>query len=346
MTWRHRTLASAEDLDQWPPSLDPDAAQPWCNFILWWPDEPVPGLRSTPGTLRKEAPPGVPSRPTAGRTPWSANNPAAHRFELTDGTRRLRVKQFLYDWAFPALDHPCLWQSETRAVPLDDEHVLWLGVDYIGNAAASARLGRTTVELSVLDGQFEDAEIAAVYRSLAPVDDDAARQIAATPLAELSYWARQPEASAVRVPVGLWAFHRPSDHRRAWRPDVAAPLGLPDTLAGLPVDSVGTFTRPDGREETEVVYSGGRLRGREIRVIAQRPQQGGISVPAKPDKHPGTFDQVDVDGVPVQLAWIDARHGPFHAVLATGALELMVLAGTSVHLDRDAFLGAIRELTR
>src|SRR5262249_13040221 len=123
--WKHRVLAQASDLETTPPTLPPRQAQPWCNFAVWTP-EGLPGPYVTvTGTLRKESPPGIPQAETAGRTPWSANNPCAYRFEVRGPGGRVRVKQFLYDWAFPALDHPCLWDSSTRAVAIDDRHVLW-----------------------------------------------------------------------------------------------------------------------------------------------------------------------------------------------------------------------------
>lgn len=303
-------------------------------------------MSATTGTVRKEAPPGFPAQATAGRTPWSPNNPAAYRFEIGDGRRRVRVKEFLYDWTFPALDHPCLWQNPTRAVALDDDHVLWFGTDYMGNPAASARLGRTTVELSVLDGQLTDDEIIRIYRALAPADPEAVDMIVDTPFAWLSYFATHPDASTVKVPIGLWQFHRSRDHATSWRAFGKPPLGLPDTVGGLGLDSVGEYTYPDGRGETEVVYSGGTLRAREIRVIAQERGRGGLTLPAEPDKHPGTFADIDVDGTPVQLAWIDPRYGPFHAAVRTDRLDLMVLAGTSVGLTRDVFVAALREILR
>lgn len=339
-------LESADALEATPPSLAPEAAQRWCNFIVWKPAGALDGLDVTRGTVRKEAPPGVPASPTAGRTPWTPNNPAAYRFEIGDGHYRVRLKQFLYDWAFPALDHPCLWASPTRAVAVDDDHVLWFGTDYMGRPAASARLGRTTVELSVLDGSVTDDEIIRIYRSLAPADPEAAGMIVETPLAWLSYFATRPEAGPVKVPIGLWQFHRSSGHTTAWRAYGTPPLGLPAEVGGLELDSVGEYTYPDGRGETEVVYSGGHLRAREIRVIAQEPGRGGLTVPAAPDKHPGTFVDIDIDGVAVQLAWIDPRLGPFHAVARTDRLELMVLAGTSVGLTREAFVAAVREILR
>ncbi len=120
--WKPKALDSASDLESTPPAVSPSDAQAACNFIIWVPDGLPNGCHFASATLRREAPPG-PSTSSA-RTPWSQNNPSAYRFEIIGPGRRLRFKQFLYDWAFPTLDHPCLWESETRAVPVTGPYVL------------------------------------------------------------------------------------------------------------------------------------------------------------------------------------------------------------------------------
>ena len=37
----------------------------------------------------------------------------------------------------------------------------------------------------------------------------------------------------MRVPIGLWAFHRSSGHRRTWQSEVPPPLEVPDVEAAL-----------------------------------------------------------------------------------------------------------------
>ena len=115
--------------------------------------------------LRPECVPGRPKHLEATRTPWSTANSATVRTEYvtTDGAR-FRVKQFLYDWARPAVDHPCLWGSMVRPYALGNGHVVWLGTDYKKNQAASATIERTSVELSVLEGNLTDEKIVEFYK--------------------------------------------------------------------------------------------------------------------------------------------------------------------------------------
>ncbi|MCO5971404.1 hypothetical protein [Actinoallomurus soli] len=344
--WKHRALADAAELPARPSAVPPEQAQEWCNFVVWTPERLPAGCELLTGTLRKEAPPGRLEEHLSGHTPWSDNNPAAYRFEIAGDGRRLRVKEFLYDWAFPALDHPCLWESRTHAAPVDDRHVVWFGTDYLKNAAASARLDRTTVELSVLSGTFAEEEILDLYRAMRPADPAVAAEFAATPFAALSYWARRADAAAVNVPVGLWTFRRRRSHESRWSTGAEAErlvteLGLPPALGGLDLDSAARFVDDQGREDVEAVYSGRPERGRELRVIAQKRGRGSLRVPSEPEDQPGERDTVRVGGVDVQLGWIDERYGPFQAVYAHGDVEATLLSSTGVGLDRAWFLDAL-----
>lgn len=170
---------------------------------------------------------------TEGRSPWSDANPSGYRTEISGGGRRLRLKQFLYDWAFPAADHPCLWGSETRPFEIGEGRVAWLGTDYLGHRPASARMARTTVELSVLEGEFSDEEIVALFAALRPAVPEVVASVLATPFRDLSYWARHA-ADMVSVPTGVFSFHRRGrEHEGDWIPsgDVTAFL----TEQGVPV---------------------------------------------------------------------------------------------------------------
>lgn len=354
-TWTTRSVPHHTGLEPAPPRVSPADAQPWCNFVLWTPVGLPPEYTVDTGTLRRQAPPGRSPSPGEGRTPWSTNNTAVYRYEVSGPGCRFRIKQFLYEWPFPALDQPCLWNSPTTALPLDDRYLLWRGVDYLRRPGASARLARTTIELSILDGELSDERAVEFYRALRPADPAAAAAIAATPLAELSYWARHPAAAMVSVPIGLWLLRRSQPDHPDEMPVGAAAAGALAQAAGLPgrlgvfdVDSAVRFTGPGRETETEIVYAGGPDRGHELRLIVARAGAGRLEVPARAEPHPGHRQVVPVGGVPVQLGWLDERYGPFHAVFAlpgTG-VEAMLLSSAGVGLDRRWYTGVLTELLR
>ncbi|MGW6929022.1 hypothetical protein ACWGE0_03095 [Lentzea sp. NPDC054927] len=305
-------------------------AQEWCNFVVWQPFSLPAGLAWRATTVRRESRPGRAGE-VAGHAGWTTNNPAAFRAEIAGDGRRGRLKQFLYDWAFPALDHPCLWRSSTRAVPLDDRYVLWFGTDHLGNAAASVRMARTMIEWSALEGEFSDDEVLAIFSSLAPVDPVAAKAIADTPFAALSYWARSSDAPMIDVPIGLWRLRRWSDedaHEGRWGHQAEVPAAL----GGFTVDSVAVFGA-----ETECVYTGGPDRGHELRLIVQRSGAGRLELPPVPEEHP-----CHVSG---GLAYIDERYGPFDAVVALPGHDVRLLSSSGVGMDRAWFADAVAQVS-
>lgn len=346
--WRNFFLKDPAELDKAPPTVPAQEAQEWCNFTLWIPSWLPPKCSLRTGTLRREAPPQrVPG--VAGRTPWSESNASAYRCEVVGGGRRLRLKQFLYDWAFPALDHPCLWGEGTFAVELDQRYVMWFGIDYMGHRGASARLDRTSVELSVLEGAFSDEEILEIFRSLRPVDEATAGAIHATPFGELSYWARY-RPTIVTVPYGLWKFRRPGSQREGkWVTDptsaqnLIAELSLPWELGGYTLDSAALFADPQKQGEVEVCYTSHPDRGHELRLIAQALGGGRLSVPPEAEPHPKRTKTINLDDVEIHLAWIREDYGPFDAVWRDSAsgVEVKLLSSTGIELSHQWFLDAV-----
>ncbi|MEU5976485.1 hypothetical protein [Streptomyces sp. NPDC047315] len=346
--WTHRVLNDPADLDDTPAELSAAQAQPWANFVVFTPDRLPAGTRLGRQSLRREAPPGRVGESTAGRTPWSTNNPAAFRFEVQGQDRRLRVKQFLYDWAFPALDHPALWESPTNAERLDEHHVLWHGTDYMGHPGASARIARTTIELSVLDGTFTREETTDLYRSLRPVDPEAVTTIAATPFATLSHWARRPEAPVIAVPLGLWDLCQVDTATITWRAvgDAHAQfdsVAAPQRLGDLALDSTATHHGPSP-VVAEYLYSGGTGRGRELRLHALNAEY--LPAAIKPEAHPAQHEDITMAGHRVRLAFIDDAHGPCDALIvdASDRPVWRLLASADTHTDRRWFLRALNDL--
>src|SRR5262249_41097168 len=147
--------------------------------------------------------------------------------EYAGGGRCLRLKQFLYDWAPPAYDHPSLWISRNRPFPVG-EHVGWQGHDYRQTPAASVTIDRTTVEASFLAGTFADEEVHALCRGPQPAVPSAGARLPQPSFPELSYQSRPPPASPMDVPVGYFdPPRRPRALRQTAYPAAAAPASLP-----------------------------------------------------------------------------------------------------------------------
>lgn len=345
--WRPQVLANASDLDPVPPVIEEERAQEWCNFVLWRPTALPEGCGTSVGTLRREAPPGRVE--AEGRTPWSDANPAGYRTEISGGGRRLRLKQFLYDWAFPAADHPCLWGGETHPYEIGEGRVAWLGTDYMGHRAGSARLAGTTVELSVLEGEFSDEELVALFAALRPAVPDAVPRILATPFSELSYWAGHP-ADMVSVPTGPYHFHRrDKQHEGDWIPTerltaFLTEQGVPLAVGDFHADSAATFGNGADVRELDVVYT--TPTGDELRLTAQRTGGGRLEFPPRRDKHPATEELHTLPGDrPLHLAHLSAAYGACDAWWQhPDGYDLRLLGSAGTALGRDAFLALVTAL--
>ena len=118
-----------------------EESQEWCNFVLMKPTLLPEGVSLETAEMRPESPPGRRDGPKDSRLPsWTLSNRACHRCVLAGKERRVRIKQYLYDWAPPAFDCPCLWLSPVVRHFFVGNDVGWLGTDFRGLAGASLNL--------------------------------------------------------------------------------------------------------------------------------------------------------------------------------------------------------------
>ena len=148
-------------------SCSAEKAQEFCNFIVFIPTELHSDLILKEQTLRKEADPNIRS---------------SYRQVFEGAGRTLVVKQFLYDWAPPAYDYPCLWRNKELATTQEspppravfiNNHALWFGKNYRKQEAATIEMERTRIEITIENGIFSDNEIIAFCKGLRPVNLEA-----------------------------------------------------------------------------------------------------------------------------------------------------------------------------
>ncbi|QLG61848.1 hypothetical protein [Halorarum salinum] len=319
-------------------------AQADVNFVVFEP-EWLPGDCSIGRvTCRPEQPPGRPDDVTPeelGQTPWSEGNPSSVRTVVEGEGRRLRLKQFLYDWAPPAASVAPLWRTPDPT-PFDcGDAVGWLGRDYEDRRGACVQRDRTQVELSVLDGEFGDRELRKLLRGVAPAAPDAAAAVRDAPFHRLNYWVRY-RCEPVAVPHGLWEFSpvRPYDGARPLSPVALArdppvrPL-LPRN-DGYVFDSAVAF--PDA-DAIECVF---RRRGNGSDHLWLAAAAEGS--PFAPDLPPEPADQsaetrraLDRRGTTVHYAALTEERGAWEAFWAEDGVRYAAWAGSSQLLDGDGF---------
>lgn len=344
-------LTDAEDAD--PPRETTFAdAQAGANFVVfepgWLPGDCAVGET----TLRPEQPPGRPDGLDAadiGQTPWSDGNPAAVRAVVEGDGRRLRIKQFLYDWAPPAASVAPLWGTEDPTPVEASDAVGFLGTDYKDNRGACVQRERTQVEVSVLDGEFTDAELERLLDGLEPATtatagDDGAALVGRVPFHRLSYWARY-RCEAVGVPHGLWdhGVARPYDECVPCAP-VALGDAAPDLLVPAAdgpggryrLDSAATFAECGAAEAVFRHVGNG---SDHLWITAAEPESDlGPAVPPEPAEQPAeSRETVDLRGERVHYAALTEDRGAWEAVWREGGVTYAVVAGASRSLDGEAF---------
>jgi hypothetical protein len=316
-------------------------AQAWCNFVLHRPTRVPIGTEIAQCVVRPEAPVGRNADDPGGRSEWTISNRATHRCEIRGPGRALRIKQFLYDWAPPACDHPSLWMSpEIRPAAIGNE-ILWFGTNYLKLPGSSIHRDRTMIEFSTIAGDFADHEIRELVMSLEPVDEPTFARIQATSLAQLSYQSRHA-SDVIAVPVGYWA------HKRA--PATLNQLALPG--AALSPDLMGRHIGPGDRyqldsvflfgdeqaQEVEYVYDLRGEPGRYIRVLVWEtgaPRSPGL--PPARDRQACSTEMTTVSGRSVYHAYLYPELGPHEAMFELGPLTVMVLAKPAPGTDAEWF---------
>jgi hypothetical protein len=321
-----------------------EEAQLWCNFALVRVGQLPDDLTVTNTEMRPEAPPARPVADDQTRRPtWTLSNRSCHRSELVGKNRRVRIKQFLYDWAPPAFDCPSLWLSPSVRPFISQDEVGWLGVDFRGLRAATIRLHGTTVEISVLEGAVADDELEKICSGLSPVDSAALRCIEDTSFAELCYQSRHREPT-IEVPVGFWAHQRKASNRchvcRASQAPWSLPArGLvPQAPADYRLDTLFFFSDDANSREVDYAYVHPYHKNLYLRLLVTRSDEAeGIRFPPVQDRQPCATEHFSLDGVTIFHAFVDERLGPHEAVWQREGLNWMLLTKPARHTDRKWF---------
>lgn len=331
-------------------SIAAEAAQPFVNFPILRTRYLPPDTVMTEALLRVEAPPMDADKIERGARPpdWTSANTCSYLMRFEGQGRRFRLKQFFYDWAPPACDHPPLWAGAVRPVPSVPPYVTWIGTDFMKRAGATSRINRTSVEMSISQGSYSDAEIGAIFSGLEAVDPQAARLLEAQPFAALNYWSRH-DLPIVDVPYGLFRFGRKDEAERgSWTAGAVETPGIrqprTDPASGFALDSTGLFGDAQNRE-AELILTAPPGRGREVRVILQAGDKGRIAWPPVASSHPASAETTTMDESEVHIRFIDEHVGPWAAVFEHDGTRALVMTSSAHGHDRAWFMDLIASLT-
>ena len=351
-----------------PCETTPADAQSAVNFVAFETDWLPEDCRVETVTRRPERPPGRPGDVSAAdidQTPHSEGNPCSLRTVVAGRNRRLRLKQFCYDWAPPSASVAPLWRTP-EPTPFDcGDAVGWLGTDYEDRRGACVQRDRTQVELSVLEGEFADEELTRLLDSLTPAAPVGARRVRRVPFHRLNYWARYGCQPPV-VPHGLWDYAPEHPYEES---DPVSPIGLsrdppvpalaPSGAFGGTGDSANTGSSGDQfvldsalafpeDDALEAVFRN-RENGSDhlwLWATAEGSPLAPSLPPAPSDQSAETRETIDMRGTTVHYAALTEEHGAWEALWAEDGVRYAVWAGASQHLDGEGFRAVVNSLER
>jgi hypothetical protein len=350
--WTIPTVTNLQSKQAMLLTLPPEQAQPYCNFVLFAPSQLPKGFMVTEQSLRRECIPGRLSD-MPGRSPWSEANNCAYRMVISDGVRRIRVKQFLYDWAPAAADQPCLWQSKTTYKPLQNGFVAWFGKDYKNQVGAYTAMFRTSCEVSVEHGEFTVDELHGLLDSLQPVSQQALKIINQQPFFKLSYWARF-SCSNVNVPYGLWYYRRLNNkEKRIWNVDlnkithIAAKLNLASMVRfGYNIDSICHFNEMPSAE-VQFIFSTLNKSYPQLNLFIDSSNTT-IQIPPKLEKHPCVTETFMLGILTIYLAYVSVECGPFEVTWQDDKNHYrgLLLCSSHTQMTKETFIEIVRGLIK
>lgn len=333
------------------------AAQASVNFVVFEPGWLPEGCHVEAVTHRPERPPGRPSDVSAAdidQTPHSEGNPCSVRVVVAGDDRRLRLKQFLYDWAPPSGSVAPLWRTPVPTPFACDDAVGWLGTDYKDNRGACVQRDRTQIELSVSEGTFSDDELRQLLGGLTPADPGGADRVRSVPFHRLNYWTRYRCRPPV-VPHGLWGYvpEHPYEDSLALSSVALGQNPLDDAERRIPalvpageqflLDSAVAF--PDA-DAMELVFRN-RANGSDHlwTIVSAEDTPLAPSLPPEPsDQSAETHRAIDLRDTTVHYAALTEEQGAWEAIWSEGDVRYAVWAGASQFLDGDQFRAVIDSL--
>lgn len=338
------------------------AAATATNFVVFEPELLPADCEVETATLRPEQPPGRPGDVTAAdlrQTPHSEGNPSTVRVVVAGDGRRLRLKQFCYDWAPSAASIAPLWRTPEPTPVEAGDAVGFLGTDYEDRRGACVQRERTQVELSVLDGGFGDEELRRLLDGLSPAAPEMATAVRTVPFHRLNYWVRYG-CRPPGVPHGIW------DHSPARPYDEARRVSLAGLVAGddVPVDLSGDGPGerfPTPACETYAFDSAVAFpEAAAVEAVFRRPEnlsdhlwlvaadEGSPLAPEVPpsasDQPADTRSELDVDGRTVHVAALTEADGAWEGLWADDGVRYAAWLGASQFLDGDGARAVLREL--
>ena len=287
--------------------------------------------------------------------------------EDEDARKKLSIKEFNYDWAPPAYDCPSLWKNHEEFIEEDTPEpqpylvgndVLWIGVNYRNQRAASIIKERTTIEMVVMEGGLSDQELIQIAVGLVPLNMSQWNGILSKDFAQMSYG--YPKAiKAVNVPISFWTF--PVEDSQIKFQTAFTLSNIPDEVASahlpLPIDSgyklnsVFTYHAGDPLSEKSkcnFVYEYEGKKGSTIQLQhVHKDSPAACAFPPVPDATQKFKIKLEkVCGVNCYYAYRSESYGPHELVFQIGDFNYLMLVKPASWTSREWFFNLLGNFFR
>lgn len=278
------------------------------------------------------------------------------------------IKQFYYDWAPPAYSCPLLWTNyikfdkDTIPMPFSfkiKDKIAWIGKNYRNEPGLSLTINRTTIEISIKEGIKDVDEEQFILKDLASnlstVDLSSQTHVIEKTYAELSY-ARDKKVNMIHVPISFWECSLSNElkYQQAFSyhslPEFTKELMLNiSEKYNYNIDSVFAYFEEEGLEHEgriEYIYSHKYDKDENIRILTwPKVKEHTISYPPTPDiTQKFHYEQVELNGQQVYLAYRTEEFGPFEAVFQGNQHNYLFISKAKKFNNKDLSIEILQDI--
>ncbi len=310
-------------------NIDYYTAQQYCNFVLFEPTYLPKNHKVVERIVRKE----------------SVKSNATYYYIIRCNEHiEFTIKQFNFSdiETIPAYDHPNLWKSESALLnkklfsekfiihPFifggDDsaisDNIIWIGFNYKEKPekSLSTQIMRTSVEITVRNGDITDQELLRICRGLKISNLDLVNDINKKSFAELSYKYRYPSYGG-NIPLCYWKHQRSDTTKVEMYSLEEIPVDLfgrdicPSNIDQYDLNSaIHFYVYSDSEEkivtkEVEYVFEHKITIGSYIRLLMSPTTDGGITIPPVLSNQECKYREYIYNGTTIYHTYLSEDYG-------------------------------------
>jgi hypothetical protein len=318
------------------------SAQEYCNFVLFEPTYLPENSKIITKSMQTE----------------TDTTRASHYCIIRgQGDLEFSIKQFNFSdiETIPAYDHPNLWKCESTVANREkfaneffvhsyifggdnsaiSDNIIWIGFNYktIPQKALSTQIMRTSIEITIKNGQLNNEELLKICRGLKISHEQIADGINKTAFVELSrrYRCKGNEGN---IPISYWKYKRSTNFKIEMYSFNQIPSHLfgrktcPFAIGNYHLNSATHFLDQQTNEtqEVEYLFEHNILIGSYIRILMSPIDTGSIIIPPEIDNQNCQHREFECNKTTVYHTYLKDEYGMHGAAWKNELGNIMVFA--------------------